>query len=854
MSAVAYSAVPSDENGHEQDQPHGPSRREDPYKNLPHFTWRSVIVGILIGTLLCFTNMYFGLQTGWISMMSLQSSLLGFAIFKTAASYKWTATSWFFSVPFGPAENIVLQSIAVATGTMPLAAGFVGIIPALQMMTKEDNPIGGGPIFLSGSELILWCLAIAFFGVFIAVPLRKQVIIREKLPFPSGTATAQMIGVLHNAPLVVEELNADGAMSTGHHHQPRQGRTDDALRQRQGRGENGGERERVALLDGGSNTPRPTTPSRTYDSVQPASAASPSAFSQASTLQQPLGSHSALLQDQHHNAEIDTSEGRVEIGGEDGDFSLDKTFLEEDNWRINMTALAGSFAISGLYTILSYFIPMIAAIPVFDWLSAGTIAFGTTWQWFFTPSFSYIGQGVIMGFPTTASMLLGCVVGWGILSPLATLNKWVTGPVGSSTTGARGWILWISLGVMIAESIVSLLGIVVLSLAVHYRQRARKERLEQRRQQIERRNSANNGHSAAGTAQSPLVGDDDLEDDLDADEAPEDQLVPLKLWVCGLILSTILCLILIRVVFKDQHMPVYATALALILGSLLAVLGVRALGSTDLNPVSGIGKVSQFVFAGIVPGGIVANLIAGGIAEAGAQQAGDLMQDLKTGHLMGASPKAQFWGQMIGSFASVFISTAVYKLYTAAYEIPGQQFPVPTAKVWLDLARLVNGHSLPDHTVPFVLGFSLLFAGLTLLTTVYSDAAFLKSGRTTEEENGNEGGNGEGHEGAGKGGLERPKWLRWVPSGIAFAIGMYNLPNFTLARFVGGVVSVGWDWYCRRWPTAKYAKQGRVFLIIIASGFVLGEGSLSIVKLILKTYNVHSWSCAGCLESICECN
>jgi hypothetical protein len=47
---------------------------------------------------------------------------------------------------------------------------------------------------------------------------------------------------------------------------------------------------------------------------------------------------------------------------------------------------------------------------------------------------------------------------------------------------------------------------------------------------------------------------------------------------------------------------------------------VRALGETDINPVSGLGKISQLFFAWIQPGNIVANLIAGGVAEAGAQQ------------------------------------------------------------------------------------------------------------------------------------------------------------------------------------------------------------------------------------------
>ncbi|KAG0203805.1 hypothetical protein BGX28_004046 [Mortierella sp. GBA30] len=783
MSAVAYASIPSEENGQGGS---APLKRQE---ELPQFTWRAVGVGIGIGALLCFTNMYFGLQTGWISMMSLQSSLLGFAIFKTLKPY--------LKVPFGPAENIVLQSIAVATGTMPLAAGFVGIIPALQMLTKEDTPTG--PIFLTATELILWCLAIAFFGVFIAVPLRRQVIIKEKLPFPSGTATAQMIGVLHNTPLVVQE-----GSTTARHHGQENNESNIHRRRRHRRPFATGDDEE-ATVDGGDEDEEATIMHMV-----------------------PIGSSSTSS----GNASSATENQHIEIGGEDGEFSLDKTFLQDDNWKINMTALGLSFILSGLYTVLSYFVPAIAAIPVFDWLSGGAIAFGTTWQWFFTPSLSYVGQGVIMGFPTTASMLLGCVVGWGILSPIATLNKWVLGPVSSQTDGARGWILWISLGVMIAESIVSLLGVVVLSLIAHHRYNIRSARFAERRALLE-------SHAALDTDAHTDAYRPHDDEDTDVDDAPIDQLVPLKVWVCGLILSSVLCLFLIWVVFKDQHMPMYATGLALVLGSLLSILGVRALGSTDLNPVSGIGKVSQFVFAGVVPGGIVANLIAGGIAEAGAQQAGDLMQDLKTGHLMGASPKAQFWGQLIGSVASVFISTGVYKLYSTAYDLPGEQFQVPTAKLWLELARFVNGHSLPEHTMSFMLGFAGLFAGLTILTTVYSDVAFLKSRDRHGEP------------------VRRPTWVSWIPSGIAFAIGMYNLPNFTLARFVGGLVSLGWDRHCKRsagLPNARFANLGRVFLIIIASGFVLGEGTLSIVNLILKTYKVHAWTCAGCLEGICWCN
>lgn len=99
----------------------------------------------------------------------------------------------------------------------------------------------------------------------------------------------------------------------------------------------------------------------------------------------------------------------------------------------------------------------------------------------------------------------------------------------------------------------------------------------------------------------------------------------------------------------------------------------------------------QGVFALIAPGQVVPNLVAGAIAEAGAQQAGDMMQDFKTAHLLGVRPKAQFYAMLIGSFASVFVSVGAYALYTSAFQIPGPEFPAPTAEIWLDMAELV-GH------------------------------------------------------------------------------------------------------------------------------------------------------------------
>lgn len=83
-------------------------------------------------------------------------------------------------------------------GTLPLSAGLIGVIPALALLNPEMDH--SPPLILSYPYLVLWCFSLAFFGVFLAVILRQQVIVKENLTFPSGTATAQIISVLHAIP------------------------------------------------------------------------------------------------------------------------------------------------------------------------------------------------------------------------------------------------------------------------------------------------------------------------------------------------------------------------------------------------------------------------------------------------------------------------------------------------------------------------------------------------------------------------------------------------------------------------------------------------------------------------------
>eukprot|EP01006_Ploeotia_vitrea_P012351 TRINITY_DN32772_c0_g1_i1.p1 TRINITY_DN32772_c0_g1~~TRINITY_DN32772_c0_g1_i1.p1 ORF type:complete len:651 (-),score=44.03 TRINITY_DN32772_c0_g1_i1:87-1904(-) len=592
-----------------------------------HFSLRSVAVGGLVGILLCFSNMYFGLQTGWVTMGSLQSTLVGFLLFKVLRP----------KVPLGPEENVVLQSTAVATATLPLAAGFVGVIPALERLPSAE----GGPVVLGTGQLLLWSAGLAFFGAFIAVPLRKGIILKEKLPFPSGTATGQMIKMLHNIK---------------------------------------------------------------HDDIQ--------GYSQ---LNEPTQSTAAD---------------------------------NEKKWRWFIVSLSLSAANNLLYV----FLPSVQNLKVFTWIGLKAVS---DWSWYWSSSFSYMGQGMIMGIRPALSMLAGAVVGWGILGPIAHAKGWAPGDITNSAevnTNGKGWIMWVGLAIMLGESLTSLFILIMKTIYLKYRT------------------------PVANTAE-------------DVDPAPPSQQVPISWWGPGLVVSSILCVALIAPLFNTT---VFELIVGVFVSILCSVLAVRALGTTDLNPVSGLAKISQILFAAIAPGNVVANLVAGAVAEAGAQQAGDMMQDLKTGHIIHASPRAQFYGQCIGSGLSVVASVAAYKLYTAAFT-GAEGFDMPMATVWLDMADLVTGHHsvfAKLHVLPFCAVFALVAALIPILEELY------------------------------------PQYRKYMPSGVAFAIGFIVTPNWTIARVVGSIIQTVWS--------NLYPVHHDKLMIVVASGFVLGEGCMSIVAAIIK--------------------
>lgn len=160
-----------------------------PLEDGEGLTIRALVVGTALGFIIAASNIYLGLKTGFTFAACLFSSLLGFVICKVISR---TCPERFLGGYFGPKENVTIQS--AATGAGGLTSLFVAAVPAMYRL----GLLGRSPEEDFG-RLFTLCFCSAFYGCFFAVPLRKFYVLKQKLVFPTPTATALTIRTMHTA-------------------------------------------------------------------------------------------------------------------------------------------------------------------------------------------------------------------------------------------------------------------------------------------------------------------------------------------------------------------------------------------------------------------------------------------------------------------------------------------------------------------------------------------------------------------------------------------------------------------------------------------------------------------------------
>lgn len=148
----------------------------------PQLTLRAIVTGSLLGGFMSLTNIYIGLKTGWGFGVAITAVILSFAI--------WNIISKTFRTPnMTLLENNIMQSLASASG-YTTGGTLVSAIAAYILVTGQHLNIW---------VLGFWILLIALLGTFMAIPLKRQMINVEKLPFPSGTASAETLKSLYSS-------------------------------------------------------------------------------------------------------------------------------------------------------------------------------------------------------------------------------------------------------------------------------------------------------------------------------------------------------------------------------------------------------------------------------------------------------------------------------------------------------------------------------------------------------------------------------------------------------------------------------------------------------------------------------
>lgn len=285
-----------------------------------------------------------------------------------------------------------------------------------------------------------------------------------------------------------------------------------------------------------------------------------------------------------------------------------------------------------------------------------------------------LGAGILVGRKTGWSLALGAALAWGVAAPAAFALGLVSAPTPAGLFGAaQRWLVWPGVAGMVVAGLTG--------LALQYRTL---------------------GRAVTSLRRSAATAADDSPDPMSA-----------STWLALLALAAGATVLLAQVLFAMRW---WLGLVAVLLSFLMAVIAVRATAETDLNPVGPMAKVTQLVYGALDPGTMTTNLMAAGITAAGASQAGDLMHDLKAGHLLQVSARRQLAAQAAGVLVGAPVVVGAYTLLANAYPIPGDVFTAPAVQSWYAVARVlsVGVEALPQGTLPA----ALLAAGCAAITTL----------------------------------------------------------------------------------------------------------------------------------------
>ena len=308
------------------------------------------------------------------------------------------------------------------------------------------------------------------------------------------------------------------------------------------------------------------------------------------------------------------------------------------------------------------------------------------------------GVGGLMGIRIATSVVIGTIVNFMVLAPIMIARGDIAprpGPTGELMPLNRAeivnqWSLWWGVSMMVVGSLIALAGKPEIFTSVFKNLRGKRK------------------------AKQP--GDDVLKH------------IELPLWISyvGVPVLSLLGCWLTHIFFG---VPLWLAMLSLPLIFVLTVICVNSMALTSWTPTSSLSKITQFTIGAIDRANPASNLITGGMTAEVASNAANLLSDIKPGYMLGAKPRQQAMGHIIGIFSGALASTPLFFILfmppdaaglRSPMTIASDQFPMPSALQWRGVAELIQRGvaTLPASAIYSMVGAAVVAAFIEIMTII----------------------------------------------------------------------------------------------------------------------------------------
>ena len=266
-----------------------------------------------------------------------------------------------------------------------------------------------------------------------------------------------------------------------------------------------------------------------------------------------------------------------------------------------------------------------------------------------------------------------------------------------------------------------------------------------------------------------------------------EQDIPMKVVLLGILVVAVVMWLVPAI-----PLNLFTALIVIVFGFFFATVSSRMVGliGSSNNPVSGMAIATLLISTLLLKatgndgvGGMIAAIVIGGVICVIAAIAGDTSQDLKTGFLVGATPKKQQIGELIGvAVYAVAIGAILYLLSMAWGGYGSEDLPAPQAVLMKMIVEGVMGGNLP---------WNLVFVGVFIALVVE---------------------------------------VLGIPV-LPFAIGLYLPIYLSVPMMLGGLLR----WYLekRKYASEKEKDNTVQSGVLYSSGLIAGEGIVGILLAVL---------------------